>query len=44
MAVPQGPFAKQVHLCHRESLVTVDRKVLEDLRVIPALLESLGRG
>lgn len=28
----------------RESLVTVDRKVLEDLRVIPALLESLGRG
>lgn len=37
-------FPQQACLCHRESLGTVDRRVLGDPRVTPAPLEPLGRG
>lgn len=36
-------FPQHVCLYHRESLGTVDRRVLEDPRVTPAPLELLGR-
>lgn len=44
MPVALGLFLQQACLCHRESLGTVDRRVLEDPRVTQAPLEPLGRG
>lgn len=44
MPTALGLFLQQACLCHRESLGTVDRKVLEDPRVTRAPLEPLGKG
>lgn len=43
MPVTLALFPQHVCLYHRESLGTVDRRVLEDPRVTPAPLELLGR-